>query len=122
MDTKNDLANSSDTNGLIDDVTLNRCRHLRLIGISTSILILWNGVCDLIYGYAPKLSGLAEPVAPDLSTQVTRRRFETKPRGLVGHASRQTSAAGPSERTDYRAQDFLRVQYDDWQPRGRLVS
>lgn len=28
------------------------------IGIGLSILILWNGVCDLIYGYSPNLSGL----------------------------------------------------------------
>jgi hypothetical protein len=32
--------------------------RLRLIGIGVSILILWNGVCDYIYGYDPKLSGL----------------------------------------------------------------
>ena len=32
-------------------------RRLRLLGISLSILMLWNGVCDLIYGYSSKLSG-----------------------------------------------------------------
>lgn len=32
--------------------------RLRLIGISVSLLILWNGVCDLIYGYSSELSGL----------------------------------------------------------------
>jgi len=31
---------------------------LKVLGIGGSILILWNGVCDLIYGYSPKLSGL----------------------------------------------------------------
>jgi len=34
-------------------------KHLRLIGISVSLLILWNGVGDLIYGYYPDLSGIA---------------------------------------------------------------
>lgn len=29
-----------------------------MIGIGVSILIVWNGVCDYIYGYNPKLSGL----------------------------------------------------------------
>jgi hypothetical protein len=33
-------------------------RRLRFIGVSVSILILWNGVCDLIYGYSPSLSGM----------------------------------------------------------------
>ena len=32
--------------------------RLRLIGVVVSILILWNGVCDYIYAYSPKLSGL----------------------------------------------------------------
>lgn len=32
--------------------------RLRLVGITVSILLLWNGVCDFIYGYSPKLSGL----------------------------------------------------------------
>lgn len=36
---------------------LRRCRNLRLLGIAISILILWNGVADLIYGYSPDLSG-----------------------------------------------------------------
>jgi hypothetical protein len=45
-------------NGFNDEAALRRCRTLRLIGVSVSILILWNGVCDYIYGYSPKLSGL----------------------------------------------------------------
>ena len=32
--------------GILDEGNLNR---LRLIGVSVSVLILWNGVCDLIY-------------------------------------------------------------------------
>lgn len=32
-------------------------RRLRLVGVSVSVLLLWNGVCDLIYGYSPTLSG-----------------------------------------------------------------
>lgn len=32
--------------------------RLVLIGIGISILLIWNGVCDYIYGYDPKLSGL----------------------------------------------------------------
>jgi hypothetical protein len=31
--------------------------YLKVVGIGGSILILWNGVCDLIYGYSPTLSG-----------------------------------------------------------------
>jgi len=31
--------------------------RLRLIGVGGSILMLWNGVCDCIYGYSPSLSG-----------------------------------------------------------------
>jgi hypothetical protein len=34
---------------------LRRC--LKLLGVGGSILILWNGVCDLIYGYSETLSG-----------------------------------------------------------------
>jgi hypothetical protein len=34
-----------------------RCRLLRIVGVSVSVLLLWNGVCDLIYGYSPNLSG-----------------------------------------------------------------
>ena len=49
---------SDNIKGFTDEATLHRCRRLRLIGISVSILILWNGVCDFIYGYSPKLSGL----------------------------------------------------------------
>ena len=33
-------------------------RYLKVVGIGGSILILWNGVCDLIYGYSPNLSGM----------------------------------------------------------------
>lgn len=32
-------------------------RRLRLLGIIICVFILWNGVCDLIYGYSPDLSG-----------------------------------------------------------------
>jgi len=32
-------------------------RRLRLIGVTVSILLLWNGVCDFIYAYSPNLSG-----------------------------------------------------------------
>jgi len=53
------FSDSSDNiKGFIDETTLRRCRRLRLIGIAVSILILWNGVCDFIYAYSPKLSGL----------------------------------------------------------------
>lgn len=40
-----------------DATMLRRWRRLRLLGVSISILMIWNGVCDLIYGYSPKLSG-----------------------------------------------------------------
>jgi hypothetical protein len=41
-----------------------RLRHrLRLIGVSVSILLLWNGVCDFIYAYSSALSG-AEYFSP----------------------------------------------------------
>jgi hypothetical protein len=44
---------------MADDTDIAQLRtRLRLIGIGISILILWNGVCDYIYGYDPKLSGL----------------------------------------------------------------
>ncbi|EFL53196.1 conserved hypothetical protein [Solidesulfovibrio fructosivorans JJ]] len=33
--------------------------HLKILGIGGSILMLWNGVCDLIYGYSATLSGPA---------------------------------------------------------------
>jgi len=49
---------SDDKNVLSDEAALRLRRRLRLIGISVSILILWNGVCDFIYAYSPKLSGL----------------------------------------------------------------
>ncbi|BAF71840.1 hypothetical protein [Sulfurovum sp. NBC37-1] len=35
------------------------CRALRILGVSVSILLLWNGVCDYIYGYSSQLSGAA---------------------------------------------------------------
>ncbi len=41
-----------------DEATLRFRRHLRILGISVSILILWNGVCDYIYAYSASLSGL----------------------------------------------------------------
>lgn len=40
-----------------DAAMLRRWRRLRLLGISISILLIWNGVCDLIYGYSATLSG-----------------------------------------------------------------
>lgn len=40
-------------------IDIDRLRfYLKVLGIGGSILILWNGVCDLIYGYSPALSGL----------------------------------------------------------------
>lgn len=47
---------SSENDRVVTDETSQR--RLRIIGISVSILILWNGVCDLIYGYSSELSGL----------------------------------------------------------------
>lgn len=49
---------SDNIKGFTDEATSRLCHRLRLIGISVSILLLWNGVCDFIYGYSPKLSGL----------------------------------------------------------------
>lgn len=44
---------------MIQHIGIERLRsRLRLIGIGGSILLLWNGVCDHIYGYSPTLSGL----------------------------------------------------------------
>lgn len=34
-------------------------RQLRLLGIGISFLLIWNGVCDLIYGYSSVLDGRA---------------------------------------------------------------
>jgi len=31
--------------------------HLRTLGISVSILLIWNGVCDMIYGFSSQLNG-----------------------------------------------------------------
>jgi hypothetical protein len=36
-----------------------RGRQLRLLGFGISFLLLWNGACDLIYGYSPALDGRA---------------------------------------------------------------
>ncbi len=43
--------------GFTDERASVRCRHLRVIGVSVSLLLLWNGVCDYIYAYSPHLSG-----------------------------------------------------------------
>ncbi|MFC1637620.1 hypothetical protein ACFL1W_01230 [Candidatus Margulisiibacteriota bacterium] len=32
-------------------------RRLRLLGIVVSILLIWNGVCDMIYGFSAQLNG-----------------------------------------------------------------
>ncbi|WP_208597654.1 hypothetical protein [Desulfogranum mediterraneum] len=60
MDIKSDsCTNPGDQiQGGSDEATAARCRRLRLMGLSVSILILWNGVCDYIYAYSPRLSGL----------------------------------------------------------------
>lgn len=42
---------------------------LKLLGIGGSILILWNGVCDLIYGYSATLSGTSY-FSPSIITTV----------------------------------------------------
>lgn len=55
---KNSTDSGEAVSGFNDEAALHRCRTLRLIGVSVSILILWNGVCDYIYAYSPKLSGL----------------------------------------------------------------
>lgn len=40
-------------------IDIDRLRfYLKVLGIGGSILILWNGVCDLIYGYSATLSGM----------------------------------------------------------------
>lgn len=49
---------SDDKNVLSDEAALRLRRRLRFIGVSVSILILWNGVCDFIYAYSSELSGL----------------------------------------------------------------
>lgn len=49
---------SDNKNSSTDEARLHRCRRLRIIGVSVSILLLWNGVCDFIYGYSAGLSGL----------------------------------------------------------------
>ncbi len=53
------FSNSSDNiKGFTNEAKLRLCHRLRFIGVSVSILLLWNGVCDFIYGYSSKLSGL----------------------------------------------------------------
>lgn len=52
------IASASGLKGLSNGTTPDRYR-LRFLGIAVSLLILWNGVADLIYGYSPHLSGLA---------------------------------------------------------------
>ncbi len=49
--------NASQELGDSAEGALRRCRRLRLVGVSVSVLLLWNGVCDLIYGYSPNLTG-----------------------------------------------------------------
>lgn len=52
------------------DIKIARLRsHLLLIGIGVSVLLVWNGVCDYIYGYDPKLSGL-EYFSPAVITTI----------------------------------------------------
>ncbi|RMH52323.1 MAG: hypothetical protein D6685_16670 [Bacteroidetes bacterium] len=44
---------------MTNDGEVERVRsRIRLIGIGLSGLMLWNGVCDYLYGYDPELSGL----------------------------------------------------------------
>lgn len=45
--------------------------YLKVLGIGGSILILWNGVCDLIYGYSATLSGLAYASPAVITTVLT---------------------------------------------------
>ena len=40
-------------------------KRLLFLGVIVSILILWNGVCDFIYGYSSQLSG-SEYFSPDV--------------------------------------------------------
>jgi len=60
MDITSDSSSDPSNNmtGFTDEATLRLCHRLRLIGVSVSILLLWNGVCDFIYAYSPTLSGL----------------------------------------------------------------
>ena len=59
-----------------------RClrQYLKIAGIGGSILILWNGVCDLIYGYSATLSG-ADYFSPAAITTVLTA--DGRPHGLV---------------------------------------
>ena len=53
------MSNQSDNKYVLsDEAALKLRRRLRLIGVSVSILVLWNGVCDYLYAYSSKLSGL----------------------------------------------------------------
>lgn len=53
MKNTNELSTS---NSVMTDNTKMR-KHLLILGITVSILILWNGVCDYIYVYSSQLSG-----------------------------------------------------------------
>lgn len=54
------------------DVNIARLRsRLLLIGIGISILLIWNGVCDYIYGYNAKLSGAAYFSSAGITTILT---------------------------------------------------
>ncbi|MCA9915028.1 MAG: hypothetical protein KC496_16855 [Anaerolineae bacterium] len=54
--------------------------RLRLLGIAVAVLVLWNGVADLIYGYSPELSGAGyfSPAVWDII-----RTAGGRPHGLV---------------------------------------
>ncbi len=58
-----------------DETKSSLCRRLRLLGISVSIILLWNGVCDFIYGYSSQLSGLQylSPAAWDVISTAGNR-------------------------------------------------
>ncbi len=49
--------------GAAQETDAGMIRRLRHLGIAISVLLLWNGVCDLIYGYSPALGG-AEYFSP----------------------------------------------------------
>lgn len=53
-----------------NDISPKRCKQLRIIGVSVSILILWNGVCDYIFAYSPHMSG-AEYMSPAVWDLIT---------------------------------------------------
>ncbi len=60
MDTNNksDSKTKDEIRGITDNAAIHRQRQLRILGVTVSILLLWNGVCDFIYGFSPNLSGL----------------------------------------------------------------